>query len=183
MGGSRATDPEIFELAYPYRLLQYEFAPDTGGAGKWRGGMGAIIRWQVETSDIQCVTVGSGMLEDTRAFGLLGAQPGSLPAMRVISRDGTQRKLGVNAFHDIQEGDTLEVISQGGGGFGDPLERDPEQVLRDVVDGLVSADKAAAEYGVVMVGADGKSAVNLEATRKERTQRKSAMTETAALAK
>ena len=81
MGGSRATDPEIFELAYPYKLLQYEYAPDTAGAGKWRGGTGAIVRWRVETPDVQCVTVGSGMLENTRAFGLLGAKPGSLPTM------------------------------------------------------------------------------------------------------
>jgi len=183
MGGSRATDPEIFELAYPYKLLQYEFAPDTGGAGKWRGGLGAIIRWRVETSDIQCVTVGSGMLEDTRAFGLLGANPGSLPTMQVISGDGAKRQLRVNAFHAIHEGDTFEIVSQGGGGFGDPLERDPEQVARDVVDGFVSADKALAEYGVVIVGADGDNTVNLAATRNERLQRKSARTEAVTITK
>ena len=116
-------------MAYPYTLLQYELAPDTGGAGRWRGGTGAMLRWRVETSEIQCVTVGSGMLEETRAYGLLGAKPGSLPRMKVISRDGTQRELGVNAFHAIDEGDTFELVSQGGGGFGDPLEREPDQVL------------------------------------------------------
>ena len=68
MGGSRATDPEIFELAYPYTLLQYEFAPDTAGAGKWRGGTGAIIRWRVEAPNVECVTVGSGMLEETQSL-------------------------------------------------------------------------------------------------------------------
>jgi N-methylhydantoinase B len=174
MGGSRATDPEIFELAYPYKLLQYEFAPDTAGAGKWRGGVGAILRWRVETSDIQCVTVGSGMLEKTRAFGLLGAQPGSLPTIRVTSGDGTQRELGLNAFHAIHDGDTFLIVSQGGGGFGDPLEREPEQVMRDVVEGYVSAEKALADYGVVMVGVDGAYGIDSEATRSERLQRKTA---------
>lgn len=183
MGGSRATDPEIFELAYPYTLLQYEFAPDTGGAGKWRGGMGAIIRWRVETSDVQCVTVGSGMLEATRAFGLLGAKPGSLPTMQVISADGTKRELGVNAFHTIHEGDTFEIVSQGGGGFGEPLERDPEQIMRDVIDGLVSAEKALAEYGVVIVGAEDDNAINMKATRSERAQRNSARTKAVTLVK
>jgi N-methylhydantoinase B len=183
MGGSRATDPEIFELAYPYTLLQYEFAPDTGGAGKWRGGMGAIIRWRVEASDVQCVTVGSGMLEETRAFGLLGANPGSLPTMQVISGDGKKRQLQVNAFHAVNEGDTFEIVSQGGGGFGDPLERAPEQIMRDVVDGFVSADKALAEYGVVIVGADGDQTIDWESTRDVRSHRKSARTTKVAAAK
>jgi N-methylhydantoinase B len=174
MGGSRATDPEIFELAYPYKLLQYEYAPDTGGAGKWRGGTGAVLRWRVETPDIQCVTVGSGMLENTRAFALLGARPGSVPIMRVISRDGAERELGVNAFHSIHEGDTFQIVSQGGGGFGDPLDRDPEQVLRDVIDGLVSAERALMEYGVTVVRVDGAFMLDREGTRRERLARKSA---------
>jgi N-methylhydantoinase B len=150
MGGSRATDPEIFELAYPYRLFEYEFAQDTGGAGKWRGGTGAVLRWQVETPEIQCATVGSGMLEETRAFGLFGGKPGSLPIMRVTGLDGTTRELGVNRFCEVSEGDTFELVSQGGGGFGDPFDRPPEQVRDDVVNGFVSIEKALEEYGVVL---------------------------------
>jgi N-methylhydantoinase B len=172
MGGSRATDPEIFEVAYPYRLLQYEYAPDTGGAGKWRGGTGAVLRWRVETPDIQCVTVGSGMLEETRAFGLLGGQPGSLPSMQVVGRDGTTRQLQVNAFHAIAEGDTFELVSQGGGGFGEPLDRDPARVLQDVVDGFVSVEKARADYGVVLGATEGELIIDWQATRKERAFRK-----------
>jgi N-methylhydantoinase B len=175
MGGSRATDPEIFELAYPYTLLQYEFAPDTGGAGQWRGGTGAILRWRVETPEIQCVTVGSGMLENTRAFGLLGAKPGSVPVIQVTSgADGAQRQLALNAFHAVHEGDVFEIVSQGGGGFGDSLERDPEQVLRDVIDGFVSAESARIDYGVVVVELNGGSALDREATSRERSARKSA---------
>jgi N-methylhydantoinase B len=173
MGGSRATDPEIFEIAYPYRLLQYEYATDTGGAGKWRGGTGAVLRWRVETPDAQCVTVGSGMLEETRAYGLLGGQPGSIPDMRVVGVDGNTRKLQVNAFHSIGAGDIFELISQGGGGFGDPLERDAAAVLQDVVNGLVSMEKALADYGVVIAGGLGEMALDLLGTDKERAARKS----------
>ena len=122
------------------------------------------MRWRVETPEIQCVTVGSGMLEETRAFGLLGGQPGSLPNMKVIPRDGTTRQLGVNAFHAIAEGDTFELVSQGGGGFGDPLERDADQVMQDVVNGIVSVEGARADYGVVVDGAEGNCKIDCQAT-------------------
>src|SRR5215510_10089849 len=168
MGGSRATDPEIFEAAYPYTLLQYELAPDTGGAGRWRGGTGAVLRWRVDTSEIQCVTVGSGMLEETRAYGLLGAKPGSLPRMKIIARNGAEQELNVNAFQSVGEGDTFELVSQGGGGFGDPLERDPDRVLCDVIEGLVSKQAALADYGVAIAATDGARKIDWQATRQER---------------
>jgi N-methylhydantoinase B len=174
MGGSRATDPEIFEAAYPYTLLQYELAPDTGGAGQWRGGTGAVLRWRVEASDIQCVTVGSGMLEETRAYGLLGAEPGSLPRMKITSRHGAERELGVNAFHAVDQGDTFELVSQGGGGFGNPLKRDPDRVLRDVIDGLVSERAALADYGVAIANVNGERKVDWPTTERERSRRKAA---------
>ena len=94
--------------------------------------------------------------------------------MKVISRDGTQRELGVNAFHAIDEGDTFELVSQGGGGFGDPLERDPDHVLQDVIDGLVSEGAALADYGVAIAGADGDRKIDLPATQQERLRRKAA---------
>jgi N-methylhydantoinase B len=150
MGGSRATDPEIFELAYPYRLFEYELAPDTGGSGQWRGGTGAVLRWRVESPNVQCVTVGSGMLEKTRAFGLFGGKPGSLPIMRIVGSDGSVRKLPLNEFSEVKEGDVFELVSQGGGGFGDPFMRSAERVRDDVANGLVSIEKAAQEYGVVV---------------------------------
>jgi N-methylhydantoinase B len=172
MGGSRATDPEIFELAYPYRLFEYEFAQDTGGAGKWRGGTGAVLRWQVETPEIQCATVGSGMLEETRAFGLFGGKPGSLPIMRVTGLDGTTRELGVNRFCEVSEGDTFELVSQGGGGFGDPFDRPPEQVRDDVVNGFVSIEKALEEYGVVLKRRGREIVIDSDETFRKRALKK-----------
>lgn len=169
MGGSRATDPEIFELAYPYRLFEYELAQDTGGAGKWRGGAGAVLRWRVETPEIQCVTVGSGMLEETRAFGLFGGKPGSLPIMRVTDAKGKARALGVNSFWEISNGDVFELVSQGGGGFGDPLDRAPEQVRDDVANGLVSIEKALEDYGVVLKRRDREVFIDSEETSQNRS--------------
>ncbi len=171
MGGSRATDPEIFELAYPYRLFEYELAPDTGGAGQWRGGTGAVLRWRVESPDVQCVTVGSGMLEQTRAFGLFGGKPGSLPIMRVVGGDGASRKLPLNQFSEVKEGDVFELVSQGGGGFGDPFMRSPERVRDDVVNGLVSMEKAAQEYGVMLERRGREIVIDRDATAKKRAAR------------
>jgi N-methylhydantoinase B len=173
MGGSRATDPEIFELAYPYHLLQYELAPNTGGAGKWRGGLGAVLRWRVDSADVQCVTVGSGMLEETRAFGLFGARPGSLPTMQITSSDGRKQELGVNRFYDVVHGDVFELHSQGGGGFGDPLERAPEQVRQDVVAGYVTVESAWLDYGVTFDTNNGEPRINQPATAQERSRRSS----------
>jgi N-methylhydantoinase B len=172
MGGSRATDPEIFELAYPYRLFEYELAPDTGGAGQWRGGTGAILRWRVESPNVQCVTVGSGMLEQTRAFGLFGGKPGSLPVMRVVGVDGAVRKLPLNQFSEVKDGDVFELVSQGGGGFGDPFMRSAERVRDDVANGLVSMEKAAQEYGVVLARRGREIVIDHAATAEKRAARK-----------
>lgn len=166
MGGSRATDPEIFELAYPYELLEYELAEDTGGAGKWRGGLGAKLRWRVLATEVQCVTIGSGMLEETRPLGLFGGKPGSLPIMRLTRDDETTRKLEVNRFHEVSEGDVFEVISQGGAGFGHPFERSPELVREDVLNGYVSIQKANEDYGVVLEGDEAQ--IDFDATLKRR---------------
>jgi N-methylhydantoinase B len=171
MGGSRATDPEIFELAYPYRLLEYQLAADTGGAGQWRGGLGAVLRWRVDSTEVQCVTVGSGMTEETRAFGLFGAKPGSLPRMKVTRRDGSEKALGVNRFYDVARDDVFELHSQGGGGFGDPLARAPELVLEDVRNDYVTVRAALVEYGVVIDGANGAQSVNYQASAQERARR------------
>lgn len=168
MGGSRATDPEIFELAYPYRLFEYELAPDTGGAGQWRGGTGAVLRWRVESPNVQCVTVGSGMLEQTRAFGLFGGKPGSVPIMRVVGGDGSIRRLALNQFSEVKEGDVFELVSQGGGGFGDPFMRSAERVRDDVANGLVSMEKAAQEYGVVLERRDREIVIDRDATAEKR---------------
>ncbi len=173
MGGSRATDPEIFELAYPYQLQEYELARDTGGAGKWRGGLGSVLRWRVESPEVECVTVGSGMLEETRSFGLFGGKPGSLPRIRLSSADGRTRELEVNRFYEISEGDVFEIASQGGGGFGDPLERPPEKVREDARNGFVSVEKALEDYGVVLVEKQTEVDILWDETVKKRAERRS----------
>jgi N-methylhydantoinase B len=92
--------------------------------------------------------------------------------MRVTGRDGTTRELGVNRFCEVSEGDTFELISQGGGGFGDPFDRPPEQVRDDVVNGFVSMEKAREEYGVVLKQHGREILIDGEATFRERAPKK-----------
>jgi N-methylhydantoinase B len=112
------------------------------------------------------------MREETRSFGLFGGKPGSLPIMRVIGAEAKARELGVNRFYEISQGDVFELISQGGGGFGDPFDRAPEQVRDDVVNGFVSSERALEDYGVALKTEDGEVVIDLEQTLKYRSLKK-----------
>jgi N-methylhydantoinase B len=111
------------------------------------------------------------MCDETRSFGLFGGKSGSLPIMRLLSRDGRERKLEVNSVYQVSEGDIFEIVSQGGGGFGDPFERPSEQVRDDVRNGFVSVEKARQEYGIVLEKKSGELEVNSEATLRKKAER------------
>ena len=74
-GGLRAPDPELHELVDPFTVLQYEFWPDSAGAGQWRGGMGTVYRWRVDADGIPAANFGGGVHEVTAPFGLSGGHP------------------------------------------------------------------------------------------------------------
>jgi N-methylhydantoinase B/oxoprolinase/acetone carboxylase alpha subunit len=81
------------------------------------------------------------------------------------------RKLPLNQFLEVKEGDVFELVSQGGGGFGDPFKRSPERVRDDVANGLVSMEKAAQEYGVVIERRGPDIVIDQDATAKKRATR------------
>lgn len=160
-GGARAADPELFELVYPYTQLFYEFRPDSGGAGKWRGGLGTHAIWRIETDEVLCATAGGGLHPETTSPGLAGGLGGPLSRLHLRRRDGTERDLDVNALYELQSGDVLEITSSGGG-FGNSFERPHELVADDVANGYVSPAAARDHYGVVIDPATCK--VDLPAT-------------------
>ena len=98
-------------------------------------------------------------------WGAFGGQEAAGSADIVESLDGTRTELPSKVTTFLQQGDHLRTVTPGGGGWGDPLEREPERVARDVREGFVSTARAAEVYGVV-VGADG--AVNNSATTTRR---------------
>jgi N-methylhydantoinase B/oxoprolinase/acetone carboxylase alpha subunit len=152
--------PEIAELFFPIYCLRRELIMDSGGPGKFRGGLATRQTWQIVGSDNATV---SQMMTRTKTspLGLNGGKPGR-PGRAILNygkkheeviagrplKGGWKMSLFSN-FH-LKNGETYTAESPGGGGWGNPLERDPEAVLNNVLDGYVSPEKARDEYGVVL---------------------------------
>lgn len=148
-GGLRAPDPELHELANPYRVLRYEFWSDSAGPGQWRGGMGTVYRWRVEADGIAAVNFGGGVNETTRPYGLLGGHPAPLSSV-VVHRNGAEEAIDTETLFFLNRGDEVEIHEAGGGGYGDPRARDQARIAADVADGLVSAERARDIYGMTV---------------------------------
>jgi N-methylhydantoinase B len=148
LGGLTAPNIESNELEYPHITEFHEFLPDSGGAGKYRGGMG--VRYRIHFLGEEAPTFvmfGDGKVNPP--FGLFGGKPGSLN--RPILNDGRpdQRELPAKGVVELKKGDFYSMYSSGGGGWGNPFERDLVRVQGDVRNGLVSVNSARNNYGVV----------------------------------
>ncbi len=148
-GGLRAPDPELHELVTPYTVLQYELWPDSEGAGQWRGGLGTVYRWRVETDGIEVANFGGGNRAATAPFGLAGGHAAQ-PHQLYLTQGGQRVAVDTESFYRYHTGDVFEIFQSGGGGYGNPMTRDPACVQADVRAGLVSRARAADVYGVVL---------------------------------
>ncbi|MBV9337563.1 MAG: hydantoinase B/oxoprolinase family protein [Solirubrobacterales bacterium] len=149
-GGLRAPDPELHELVDPYTVLQYEYWPDSAGAGEWRGGMGTIYRWRVDAPGIAAANFGGGIHEVTAPFGLAGGHAAPPHHLHLRRASGEVIDVDTESFYNLDQGDVYEIYESGGGGYGDPKRRRAQKVADDVRDGLVSVDQARELYGVVI---------------------------------
>ena len=138
---------EDIESHYPLRILRYEMREDRCGAGKWRGGSGSI-RDMMFTADGRASVEAEG--HKYPPWGIFGGQPGTTGAL--VFNPGTEEQELSSKISDLRmkEGDTLRTISPCGGGYGHPLERDPRELVNDVLDGLISRESARDQYGVVI---------------------------------
>jgi N-methylhydantoinase B len=149
-------------LFYHYRRL----APDTGGAGRRRGGLAAEIGITVSVLRAEALVMTHGA-EVPNSAGIGGGLPGGLIRQRLTLADGAPRELGPKpGSFPITPAELFEVTWQGGGGLGDPIDRDPAAVLADVRYGLVTPQAAMESYGVIL-SEDG-SAVDAVATANAR---------------
>lgn len=150
---------EFLERYFPLRIEQYATEPDSGGAGLNRGGNGIHMTYRF-------LAEGTISIHDDRWFvppwGVNGGHPGERARKILEKADGSQQIVG-NKVEDVQveEGDLLHYITWGGGGWGDPLERDPALIALEIQQGLVTA-KGAAKYGVI---ADDSGVVDEAATK------------------
>jgi N-methylhydantoinase B len=143
---------EDIEAHYPLQVTRYELLEDRAGPGRWRGGLGSV-------RDMRFLSDGRGSLEGEgnkyAPWGFDGGRPGTPGAVTLLPAAGGDPIDLPSKFpsYKFSAGDTLRTVSPCGGGYGDPLLRDPAAVLDDVLDGFVSAASARAQYGVVLAGA------------------------------
>ena len=150
IGANQSNIPiEMIEAEYPLRVERYEFVPDSGGPGRYRGGLAMRRDFRLLAERAQ-LTIRSDKRRH-RPFGLDGGQPGQ-PSMNLINPDGTQVVLPVMLLEPwtMQSGDVISHELAGAGGYGCPFDREPELVVEDVRLGLVSTEAAARDYGVVV---------------------------------
>jgi N-methylhydantoinase B len=148
-GGILDQDYEMFEQQTPHLLLKHEYWTDSAGAGRWRGGLGVETRFVIGSDDTKVVTFGDGDQEP--AFGSEGGKPGTLNTIRLIYPDGTVYQATTkDLIEGVGKGTEFFQQAGGGGGCGDPLTRPLAKVMRDVINGVVSPEKARSDYGVVV---------------------------------
>lgn len=157
------TPIEITETETPIEFLKYGLARDSGGAGRWRGGLATELAFRVFAPDSR-ITARNRDRSYFRPWGVLGGRAAGLSNMVVNPGTAGERKLGNIDTAVLQPGDILEIRSAGGGGRGNPVEREPWRVARDVERGYVSAEAAERDYGVVIC----KGVVDETATRARR---------------
>ena len=156
---------EVVEGEQPVRIERYGFRADSGGAGKHRGGVGMVRTYRLTGVPDAVLQVRSDR-QKFQPYGLQGGHKGAFAANYLTGASGDREKLPGKFMRTFLRGELYEAILAGGGGWGDPLEREPERVLEDVVDGKVTADAALFDYGVVLT--NGGSAVDAQATRRKR---------------
>jgi N-methylhydantoinase B len=146
---------EALELEYPLRVEQYEFRPDSGGAGRYRGGLG--LRRDVRYLHGDGYFTNRSDAQKFPPAGVLGAAAGAPSRHRLLRADGTALALPSKVTNlTIGAGDVISMETAGGGGYGPPAERDPAQVLQDVLDGKVSVAQAREVYRVLVDLAQGR---------------------------
>lgn len=144
--GCRNNPVEVLETKAPMYIESYGYRPDSGGAGRYRGGVGVgrSYRFTADSTGI-CLVYKTR----SRPWAIGGGSEGE--NNHVILNPGTDREVVTGgSYNHLTAGEVLVNNTGGGGGYGDPLERDPAAVALDVRNGFVSVAAAAKEYGVVV---------------------------------
>ncbi|MEC7148145.1 MAG: hydantoinase B/oxoprolinase family protein [Pseudomonadota bacterium] len=140
------TPIEILEMSFPVRVNEYVLVTDSGGAGRFRGGLGASRTWTVLDHKARA----SACLERTKSapFGLSGGKPGLAAKIWTEAPNGDKGIAPGKGGFDIPNGGQIHLRVPGSGGFGDPSERDINAIKEDVLDGYISEEAAETHYGV-----------------------------------
>jgi N-methylhydantoinase B len=142
---------EDIESHLPLRVTRYELRSEAVAAGKWRGGIGSVREFTF-LADGGFSVEGEGHIH--RPWGFQGGADGHTADLKLRAREGREIALPSKVpYQRVRAGDCLVTLGPSGGGYGDPLEREPPAVLGDVLDGILTAEAAETEYGVALWGA------------------------------
>ena len=141
---------EVAETRYPFIVDQFALNVVDGGHGKWRGGYGLVKDYRI-TNSSAFVTASFGR-NKFPPWGLAGGMHGTPNSVEMRTADGGIERRGRFSKEELHEGDVARFITGMGGGYGDPMERDPQAVLDDVMDGYITQQTAEKVYGVALTG-------------------------------
>jgi N-methylhydantoinase B len=159
---------EIDELKHPFRVESLGLVTDSAGAGRQRGAPAQEVTYTALENPVQVVIPCDGQFAPPR--GVNGGHDGTPGSTHLINHNGDVTKLPNLVNMQIQKGQCIRGRDSSGGGYGDPLTRDPARVLVDVLEGWESLDKARDIYGVIFTGRieDDTLSVDAEATKAKR---------------
>jgi len=147
IGIARTTPIELLEQRYPILIEEYALRPDSGGAGEHRGGLGSVFRCKLLRGDGTASFLMDHAL--TGPHGLAGGEPGGKTEITVTrnGKAGFLKHLSKGEGLEMSAGDSIRVLTPGGGGYGDPAKRDPQLIARDLQRGYMTGEQVASEYG------------------------------------
>jgi N-methylhydantoinase B len=154
---------EVLEQKYPIRFRSYRLLTDSGGPGRTRGGPASEIVYGPTRGTMQSFYFADFAIHPSD--GVRGGMPGSLAAASKLDADGNETDLEPIGDAELVPGEWVRGLEAGGGGYGDPLERDPEAVRADVLEGWVSRERAGADYGVIFDGEVGDESLAVDVER------------------
>ncbi len=165
-GFLRNTPIEISEAEVPIRFLRYGLEPDSGAPGRHRGGLSAVMEFEVSSPET-VVTARNRNRSIMPAWGVNGANAGTVSRFLRNPGRADEVSLGNTDVINCGPGDVIRVVGPGAGGWGDPFLRDPAAVLDDFLKGAVSEESARRDYGVAIRerGVDEAETASLRAGR------------------
>jgi N-methylhydantoinase B len=136
---------EAIEIDYPIRITRYELVPDSGGSGQYRGGLGILREYEMLAEDASINVRGDRTVFPPQ--GAAGGHDANCGAYFLEGSDGEKKPIPSKFSDRIKHGQRLLVITAGGGGYGDPQRRDKDRIAADLVEGMVSPERARDDYG------------------------------------
>ena len=140
---------EMLERTYPLHFRSLRLLADSGGAGRLRGGPASEVIYGPRATPMRVFYMAD--FARNPASGVRGGLPGTVASAHVIAADGTEQQVEAIGDSLLAPGEWIRGIEAGGGGYGDPLEREPQAVLTDVLERWVTREAARAVYGVVLI--------------------------------